>query len=89
MAGLRLDPAMERLLRDDAALQRELERLSRGLPRGLGNEIEAAQAQGVSLREARARTMTGPASPAVAPPGYQLHHLRRDDVPSEGTPSED
>jgi hypothetical protein len=83
MAGLRLDPAMERLLRDDAALQRELERLSRGLPRGLGNEIEAAQAQGVSLQDARARTNTGPTSPAVAPPGYQLHHLRRDDVATD------
>lgn len=81
LAGLRLDSATERLLRDDAALQRELARLSRGLPKGLGNEIQAAQEQGVSLREVHARTMVGPQSPSTPPPGYQLHRLHRDDAP--------
>ncbi len=84
MAGLRLDASMELLLRDDAALQRELQRLSRGLPRGLGNEIRAAEAQGVSLREARARMEAGPQSPTAAPAGYQLHRLRRAEADQGG-----
>lgn len=89
LAGLRLDPATERLLRDDAALQRELERLSRGLPKGLGNEIQAAQGQGVSLQEVHARTMVGPQSPSTPPPGYQLHRLHRDDVPAQASDEDD
>ena len=81
--GLSLDTATERLLRDDRALQRELDRLSRGLPKGLGAEIDAARAEGVSLRELKLRSPVGPQSPTQVPDGYQLHRLHRDPSPAD------
>lgn len=76
-AEFRLDPATERLLRDDTALQRELERLSRGLPPALEREIDAARGRTVSLREVRERG-AGETAPTVVPAGYQLHRLNRE-----------
>ena len=81
--GLGLDTATERLLRDDRALQRELERLSRGLPKGLSAEIDAARAEGVSLRELKLRSPSGPQSPTQVPDGYQLHRLHREPLPTD------
>ena len=78
-----LETATERLLRDDRALQRELERLSRGLPKGLSAEIDAARAEGVSLRELKLRAPVAPQSPAEAPADYQLNRLRRDPSPTD------
>ena len=78
-----LETATERLLRDDRALQRELERLSRGLPKGLSAEIDAARADGVSLRELKLRAPAAPQSPTEAPADYQLNRLRRDPSPTD------
>ena len=78
-----LETATERLLRDDRALQRELERLSRGLPKGLSAEIDAARAEGVSLRELKMRAPAAPQSPTEAPADYQLNRLRRDPSPTD------
>ncbi len=85
LGGLGLDTGTERLLRDDRALQRELERLSRGLPKGLSAEIDAARAEGVSLRELKLRSPSGPQSPTGVPDGYQLHRLHRDPSPADAT----